>query len=33
MTGTNLVAYLKELDANAHPSSWNGIPDNAIDSN
>jgi len=29
MTGTNLVAYLKELDANAHPSSWNGTPDNA----
>lgn len=28
MTGTNLVAYLKELDANAHPSSWNGTPDN-----
>ncbi|MET9209895.1 hypothetical protein ABZW38_32780 [Streptomyces bacillaris] len=29
MTGTNLVAYLKELDANAHPSSWNGTPGNA----
>ncbi|MEU0984818.1 hypothetical protein ABZ488_37105 [Streptomyces griseus] len=29
MTGTNLVAYLKELDANAHTSSWNGTPDNA----
>ncbi|MFJ6890062.1 hypothetical protein ACIQRC_35185 [Streptomyces californicus] len=29
MTGTNLVAYLKELDANAHPSSWNKTPDNA----
>ncbi|WP_326681009.1 hypothetical protein [Streptomyces sp. NBC_01237] len=28
MTGTNLVAYLKELDANAHPSSWNGTPEN-----
>jgi hypothetical protein len=24
MTGTNLVAYLKELDSNAHPHSWNG---------
>ncbi|MGA4902955.1 hypothetical protein ACPCAJ_35345 [Streptomyces griseoincarnatus] len=28
MTGTNLVAYLKELDANAHPSKWNGERDN-----
>ncbi|MFB7852434.1 hypothetical protein ACFC34_36215 [Streptomyces sp. NPDC056053] len=24
MTGTNLVAYLKELDKNAHPSKLNG---------
>ncbi|MFI9018709.1 hypothetical protein ACIGZI_32215 [Streptomyces griseus] len=29
MTGTNLVAYLKELDANAHTSKWNSTPDNA----
>ena len=28
MTGTNLVAYLKELDYNAHPSKWNGDRDN-----
>uniref|UniRef100_A0AAU1IAA0 Lipoprotein n=1 Tax=Streptomyces sp. NBC_00180 TaxID=2903632 RepID=A0AAU1IAA0_9ACTN len=28
MTGTNLVAYLKELDYNAHPSSWNGNREN-----
>jgi hypothetical protein len=28
MTGTNLVAYLKELDANAHPSKWSGDRDN-----
>lgn len=28
MTGTNLVAYLKELDRNAHPSEWNGEKDN-----
>ncbi|MFB1044441.1 hypothetical protein [Streptomyces chrestomyceticus] len=24
MTGTNLVAYLKELDRNAHPAAMNG---------
>ncbi|GHI90420.1 hypothetical protein Sxan_77840 [Streptomyces xanthophaeus] len=24
MTGTNLVAYLKQLDSNAHPSKMNG---------
>ncbi|MEU6503814.1 hypothetical protein ABZ895_30180 [Streptomyces californicus] len=29
MAGTNLVAYLKELDANAHSSSWSGTPGNA----
>ncbi|MEE1735159.1 hypothetical protein PUR49_01160 [Streptomyces sp. BE147] len=29
MTGTNLVAYLKELDANAHASKWNNTPKNA----
>lgn len=29
MTGMNLVAYLKELDANAHSSSWSGTPGNA----
>lgn len=29
MTGTNLVAYLKELDANAHASKWNSTPENA----
>ncbi|MFF3020730.1 hypothetical protein [Streptomyces sp. NPDC057939] len=28
MTGTNLVAYLKELDANAHPSKMNGEREN-----
>ncbi|MFZ3562698.1 hypothetical protein ACOKM5_42965 [Streptomyces sp. BH097] len=28
MTGTNLVSYLKELDANAHPSKVNGEFDN-----
>lgn len=28
MTGTNLVAYLKELDANAHASEWDSTPEN-----
>jgi hypothetical protein len=28
MTGTNLVAYLKELDKNAHPAPVNGDSDN-----
>lgn len=28
MTGTDLVAYLKELDRNAHPSKWDGEKEN-----
>ncbi|MFD0622013.1 hypothetical protein ACFQ2K_03565 [Streptomyces sanglieri] len=28
MTGTNFVAYLKELDKNAHPSKLDGERDN-----
>ncbi|MEU3550687.1 hypothetical protein [Streptomyces longwoodensis] len=32
MTGTNLVSYLKELDANAHVSKWNGTRDNTASS-
>ncbi|MEJ8652772.1 hypothetical protein WKI65_33095, partial [Streptomyces sp. MS1.AVA.3] len=32
MTGTNLVAYLKELDENAHPSVANGDRENTASS-
>ncbi|MGW9595420.1 hypothetical protein ACWHLZ_34615 [Streptomyces chartreusis] len=32
MTGTNLVAYLKELDNNAHPSGFIGDRDNTASS-
>ncbi|MFJ8158854.1 hypothetical protein [Streptomyces sp. NPDC094468] len=32
MTGTNLVAYLKELDRNAHPSVFSGEQENTASS-